>query len=107
VDLFEPYGEENEPLVFLARSLRITDISFMGKTEVKHVKLTLDTGKHKWPAVYWQAADKVKRDFDINDTVDLVFNLSRNWFNGVETPQLIVSDLKRSGKAEKTGGKIE
>jgi single-stranded-DNA-specific exonuclease len=96
VDRFEPYGEENSPLSFLARGLKVTDINLMGKPEAKHVKLTLDTGKVKWPAVYWQAVDKVKRDFDKNDRVDLVFTLSRNWFNGSETPQLIVTDLKRN-----------
>jgi single-stranded-DNA-specific exonuclease len=68
----------------------------IGKPEAKHVKLTLDTGKNKWPALYWQAAEKVKRDFDMGDTVDLVFNLNRNWFNGQETPQMIVTDLRRS-----------
>ena len=68
----------------------------MGKTEAKHVKLTLDAGKHKWPAVYWQAAEKVKREFDLGDQVDLVFRINRNWFKGNETPQLLVSDLKRS-----------
>ncbi|GHV63362.1 single-stranded-DNA-specific exonuclease RecJ [Spirochaetia bacterium] len=96
VDRFEPYGAENDPLTFLTRKARVKEISFMGKTDVKHVKLLLDTGKHKWPAVYWQAADKVKKDFDLDDSVDLVFNISRNWFNGTETPQLIVTDLKRS-----------
>ncbi|GHV77195.1 single-stranded-DNA-specific exonuclease RecJ [Spirochaetia bacterium] len=94
-DRFEPYGEGNRPLNFLARGLKVTDIALMGKPEAKHVKLTLDTGKVKWPAMYWQAVDKVKRDFDKNDTVDLVFTLNRNWFNGSETPQLIVTDLKR------------
>jgi single-stranded-DNA-specific exonuclease len=97
VDLFEPYGEGNDPLSFLARGLKITDISLMGKAEAKHVKLTLDTGKHKWPGVYWQAAEKVKRDFDTGDRVDLVFRITRNYFNGNEIPQLMVSDLRRSG----------
>ncbi len=96
VDLFEPYGEDNDQLVFLARRLKVTDLALMGKSEVKHVKLTLDAGKHKWPAVYWQAAEKVKREFDLEDTVDLVFRVGRNWFNGNETPQFIVTDLKRS-----------
>jgi single-stranded-DNA-specific exonuclease len=96
VDRFEPYGEENGALIFLARGLKISDITLMGKPEAKHVKLTLDTGKVKWPAIYWQAVDKVGRDFDKNDLVDLVFTLSRNWFNGTETPQLIITDLKRT-----------
>ncbi len=96
VDRFEPYGEGNVPLLFLAKGLRVADIALMGKGEVKHVKLTLDSGKHKWPAVYWQAAEKVKVDFDLEDRVDLVFKMTRNWFNGTETPQLVVTDLKRS-----------
>ncbi len=96
VDQFEPFGEENEPLLFLAKGLKIDDITLMGKGEVKHVKLCVNCGKHKWPAVYWQAAPKVKREFDINDTVDLVFHVKRNYFNGTETAQLVISDLKRS-----------
>ena len=97
LDRFEPYGEGNEALHFMARNIHIADISLMGKPENKHVKLTLDTGQHKWPAVYWQAAEKLKRDFDLGDKVDLVFKISRNRFKGIETPQLVVIDLKRSG----------
>jgi single-stranded-DNA-specific exonuclease len=96
VDCFEPYGNENEPLVFMTREVKVQDIGFMGNTEVKHVKMTVDTGKHKWPAVYWQAADKVGRDFDREDTVDMVFNISRNRFKGAETPQLIITDLRKT-----------
>jgi single-stranded-DNA-specific exonuclease len=96
IDRLEPYGELNEPLTFMARNLKVKDINLMGKTEAVHVKLTLDAGKHKWPAIYWQAADKVKRDFDLNDSVDVVFQLSRNWYNGTETPQIMVKDLRRA-----------
>ena len=98
LDRFEPYGEGNEPLMFMARNLRVSEVNLMGKPEAKHVKLTLDTGHHKWPAVYWQAADKVKQDFDLGDNVDLVFRITRNRFRGIETPQLVVCDLKRNGK---------
>ena len=98
IDRFEPYGEGNDTLLFAARKMKITDISLMGKPEAKHVKLSVDTGKHKWPAVYWQAADKARRDFDLGDEVDMVFKITRNWFKGNETPQLVVSDIRRSGK---------
>ncbi|MDR0554668.1 MAG: single-stranded-DNA-specific exonuclease RecJ [Treponema sp.] len=96
VDRFEPYGEENPQITFMARRVKIADLNFMGKIESKHVKLTLDTGKYKWPAVYWQAAEKVPGDFDKGDMVDLVFNINRNRFNNVDIPQFIVIDLKRS-----------
>jgi single-stranded-DNA-specific exonuclease len=97
VDRFAPYGEENEALTFQAGDLRVADLVLLGKPDLKHVKLTLDAGKHKWPAMYWQAAEKVKRDFDLEDRVDLVFTVNRNWFNGIETPQMIVTDLRRTG----------
>ncbi|MCL1815743.1 MAG: single-stranded-DNA-specific exonuclease RecJ [Treponema sp.] len=93
-DRFEPYGEKNRPLCFLSRGIRITDIMLMGKDELKHVKLILDAGTLKWPAVYWNAADRVKVDFDKGDTVDLVYTVSRNWFNGSQTPQLKIKDLR-------------
>jgi single-stranded-DNA-specific exonuclease len=80
----------------MTRNARISDISLMGKNGAKHVRLTLDIGTYKWPAVYWQAADKVPGEFDLNDTVDMVFNMSRNWFNGDGKPQLVIADLKRS-----------
>jgi single-stranded-DNA-specific exonuclease len=96
IDRFEPYGEQNGSLVFLAKGLKVADLNLIGKPEAKHVKLTLDTGKNKWPAFYWQAVEKVKRDFDLGDTIDLVFTLSRNWFNGQETPRMVVTDLRRS-----------
>jgi single-stranded-DNA-specific exonuclease len=96
VDLFEPYGQENNPLNFLVRGLTIRDISLMGRPEAVHVKLILDTGKYKWPALYWRAVEKVNRDFELGDTVDLIFTISRDWFNGIATPQFIITDLRRS-----------
>ena len=45
VDRFEPYGEENETLIFMVRGVRIESINLMGKPEAKHVKLNLDMGK--------------------------------------------------------------
>jgi single-stranded-DNA-specific exonuclease len=95
VDRFEPYGQENEALIFLTRNLIIKDMNLVGK-DLAHVKLTLDTGTYKWPAMYWRAGEKVKRDFDLGDRVDIVFTVSRDWFNGMETPQIIVMDLRRS-----------
>ena len=93
VKRFEPFGAENEPLTFLSRGLVISDILLIGKVENKHVKLTLDTGKYKWPALYWNAASRVKQDFDIGSKVDVVFRLSLNFYNGSETPQMTINDI--------------
>jgi single-stranded-DNA-specific exonuclease len=97
VDKFEPYGKGNEQLVFLSNKLTIKDINFIGRPDQKHVKMTLDAGKFKWPALYWGSAERVaKREFGVNEKIDIVFNLNRNFYRGNETPQMIILDLRKS-----------
>ena len=97
IDRFEPYGKENEQLNFLVKKIIIKDINFIGKPEAKHVKMTLDAGKYKWPALYWQSANRVmNKEFGVNDKVDIVFNISRDYFKGNETPQMMILDLKKN-----------
>jgi single-stranded-DNA-specific exonuclease len=81
VDRFAPYGKDNEPLVFLARKLLIDELNFIGKNESRHLRMTLATGKHKWPALYWDAAERViNKEFDKGDHVDAVFTITRDWY---------------------------
>lgn len=96
VDSFEPYGEENRELIFMSKNLRICDAMIIGKTERQHLKLTFDLGKTKWPAMYWGGAECLNRDFGKGDLVDVLYQVSRNTFNGVETPQLIITDIRKS-----------
>ncbi len=96
VDTFEPYGEGNAQLNFMAKSVKIIGADLMGKTEKQHLKLTLNCGAYKWPAVFWQASDRLKRDFDIGDTVNAVFQINRNTFNGVENAQMVLLDVKKA-----------
>lgn len=95
-DKFEPYGEGNDQLIFLARKMKVISADIMGKTEKQHLKLTFDCGKFKWPAIFWQSADRLNRDFAVGDNIDAVFQVSRNTFNGSETPQMILKDIKKS-----------
>jgi len=97
VDKFEPYGKGNEQLVFMSNKLTVKEINFIGKPEQKHVKMTLDAGKYKWPALYWESADRVaNKEFGINEKIDIVFNLNRNYYRGNETPQIIILDLRKN-----------
>lgn len=95
VERFEPYGEANPPLVFLSKGMTIAGLDLVGKREQSHVKLLLDSGAYKWPAVYWNAANRVGRDFSAGDRVDVVFRLGRNYFQNRESLQLTILDLKR------------
>ena len=97
VDRFEPYGSDNDPLVFLTKKITVKEINFIGKPDAKHVKMTLDAGKYKWPALYWQSADRViNKEFSVNDKVDIAYNITRDYFKGNETPQILIKDLKKS-----------
>jgi single-stranded-DNA-specific exonuclease len=96
-DLFAPYGKDNAPLNFLAKNLVIEELYFIGKVESKHLRMTLAGGKHKWPALYWDAAARVlNKEFGKGDRVDAVFNISRDWYRGVANPQMMIIDLRRS-----------
>lgn len=92
VDLFAPFGQENPPLVFLARSLRIDEISIIGK-EQQHVRMLFNAGKYRWPAVYWSGAHRVGGDIAKGSSVDIVFNFQMNFFQNKETPQLSILDV--------------
>lgn len=95
-DLFEPYGESNPPLTFFSRRMKIVTADIISKGEKKHLKLILAGGKHKWPALYWNAAERLGTDFAPGDTIDLVYRVERNVFNGMESAQMIVQEVERS-----------
>lgn len=96
IERFEPFGSSNETLVFCARKVIINQLDLMGKPEPIHVKMLLDSGAFKWPAVYWKASSKVKTEFDLKDTVDVIFKYGKNTYGGVTSPQLMVMDVKKS-----------
>lgn len=95
VDSFEPFGQGNPNLKFLVKNAKIISADVMGKTEVQHLRLTIDCGKYKWPAIYWKAAERLNRDFTVGDKVDIVFEATRNLFNGNETPQMNIVEMER------------
>ena len=92
---FEPYGQANPELRFLARNMVVEEVQIIGRDQ-RHVKLLLAGGGYKWPAVYWNAADRAARDFHRSDRVDIVFEFTRNHYNGNNTVQLVIVDLVRS-----------
>ena len=101
VDRFEPYGNENENILFLARNIPIYSAQLVGKTERAHLKLVLDCenkeGKPtKFPAIFWGAGNLLHSEIEVGDKIDLLFNVERNTFNGTETLQLNIKDLRKS-----------
>ncbi|MDX9828142.1 MAG: single-stranded-DNA-specific exonuclease RecJ [Spirochaetia bacterium] len=96
---FEPFGEANPPLVFFAREVPMADAQIVGRSAKSHLKLTLDFGAYKWPALLWDGAERLERDFSFKarDKVDLLFKLGVNRWNGEERPQLELFDIRKAG----------
>ncbi|TVR69417.1 MAG: single-stranded-DNA-specific exonuclease RecJ [Spirochaetaceae bacterium] len=100
---FEPYGQANPELRFLARKMVLEELQIIGK-EQNHLKMLLAGGGYKWPALYWGAAERVARDFQRTDRVDVVFEVTWNHYNGNATLQLLVVDMARSPEQLSMGG---
>ena len=96
VDKFEPYGEKNPPLTFMSRNVTVIDARILGSAEPFHLKLNLDFESTKWPALFWREAGRLGSEFAVGDDIDILYQAGRNTFNGTTTPQLILSDLRKS-----------
>lgn len=96
VERLGPYGQQHTAIRFMSSGMRILDAQIVGKGEKKHAKLLLDSSKHKWPALFWNAGERLGVDFSVNDLVDAVFEVTVNHYQGNETVQLVLQDIRRA-----------
>ncbi|MDR3200003.1 MAG: single-stranded-DNA-specific exonuclease RecJ [Spirochaetales bacterium] len=94
LDFFAPHGERNPVLTFMTPGVVVEDLSFIGKEQL-HTRLLVRAGEHAWPAVFWNSAERVGRDFSKNDKVNLLYQLEKNYFQNKETLRLSIIDIKR------------
>ena len=92
---FEPYGEANPPLAFLTRGLRVVQCEAVGRKRASHVRLLLASEQHKWPAIWWEAADRLGKELVPDAVLDVVYRLARNEWRGHQRLQLNVLDVRR------------
>jgi len=95
VDLFEPYGTGNEPLVFVSNGIKVINVYLFGKTETKHLKMTFEAKTCQWSAILWNATNNIDFEFRTGDTVDAVFSFERDSYCKKETPQIVIKDMKK------------
>ena len=98
VSRFEPFGADNKELVFASKSLPLQEAVVLGKTERQHLKLVFDCGKYKFPAMFWGEAERLNRDFNVGDKLNILYTLGKNYFRGTETPQMILLDAEPADK---------
>lgn len=89
----EPYGMGNSRPVFSLCGCTIDEVRPIGRDK-KHLRLVLRSGKHsRVSGVGWSMAEACDEIME-GDCVDVAFQLERNEFNGVSSPQLVVQDLR-------------
>ena len=81
----------------MTKEIKLIDTIIVGKKEPQHLKLVFDTGKYKIPAMFWGQAERLKKDIQIGKYYDILYNMSRNYFNGTVTKQLIIKEILPSG----------
>ncbi len=98
VSRFEPYGEENPPLVFMISGAHLKGLSLMANQKdsaAAHLRFNLEYGSYVWSAVFWGAGPRVGVDFADGESVDVVFRVGRNYYRNQESIQLTVLDMRR------------
>lgn len=91
--LLEPYGEANKMPLFMFKNLKINSIRSL--SDGKHLRLTLKDDNYMINAIGFNMG-KLSEKYLIDDKVDVVGNLDINSFNGMESIQIILKDMRKS-----------
>ncbi len=90
----EPFGAENKELLLVTKNIRLFDAMVQGKKEPFSLKLVFDTGKFKFPAMFFGQAQRLKEDIQVGKNYDILYTMVYNHFNGVTTPQLRLKEVR-------------
>ena len=91
--LLEPFGEGNKLPMFIYKNLKIDSIRAL--SEGKHLKLTLKDTNYLINAIGFNLGN-LSNEFLIGDKVDVVGILEINNYNGNESIQLNIKDIRKS-----------
>jgi len=92
LERLEPYGEGFRPLMFLTRKVKVHQAELIGKPKNNHLKLLVSLGANRWPALWWDGADKYGTVIRKGGAVDLVYHVDRDRWRGAETRRLTIQE---------------
>ena len=90
LDKFSPYGQENPEPLFMSKGIKISSARKVGLDQ-KHWKLELSKGNKSKGAIAFGLGEIA---LALGDSVDIVYNLSINQWNGNREIQLIIRDIR-------------
>lgn len=89
----EPFGTGNPRPLFLARQLKVLNQWVMGNAG-QHLKLLVSSGRNQFPALIFHRAEEWPQSAT---SVDLVFGISVDTWQGKRQVNLMVEDFRPSG----------
>lgn len=90
IDRMQPTGQNNPDPIFISRKIFVRGARAVGK-EGSHLKLILSDGKITFDAIAFRFGHLVS---EIPGQIDIMFAFELNEFNGRQTLQLNIKDLK-------------
>ena len=95
LELLDPHGEENPPPVFVSYGLKLIDMRRVG--DGTHLKTRFTDGKVTLDSIGFSLGDLASK-LKLGDSYDLAYNLEVNEFNGIESAQLNLVDIRNEEK---------
>ena len=90
-ELFEPFGQENEELLFYIPD-GVIEEAYCVSNNPKYMRFTIRYGENSWPSVWWEA--RRNAEFTIGRHVSLVFSPETNWWKGVGKMQMHIKEME-------------
>ena len=97
IALLEPYGVSNPTPLFVSYGVRLSGVTPVGMN--KHLKLFLAGDKNSINAMMFSTTPQ-EFDFTYGDVVDIAYNIDINEFNGTESLQVNIKDIRLSEKTQ-------
>ncbi len=92
----QPTGNSNDQPIFVSRNLAVHRVKLVGKDST-HLKMTVTDGTITYDAIAFRQGAWFE---NMPDRIDLAYTFERNEFNGRESLQLNVIDIKSSGNEQ-------
>jgi len=95
LELLHPHGEENPPPVFVSYGLKLIDMRRVG--DGTHLKSRFTDGRITLDSIGFSMGELASK-LKLGDLYDLAYNLEVNEFNGLESAQLNLVDIRNEEK---------
>lgn len=92
---FEPHGENNPKPKFITRNLQVNELNAVG-VNAQHLKIKVNNQKGQAKKVIIFDCARVCPNLELNDKIDLVYEIIIHEWNGTKEIELNAIDIKKS-----------